>query len=83
MDIKKKGCVNMSVVGVNAKRIIKEQGRTQVYVAKKTGIKPTSLNNMLNGKQGISDAVILKLSTVLNVTPNDLFKPIATPEKAS
>lgn len=78
----KKGCEKMSIVGANVKRILKEQGRTQVYVSAKTGIKKTTLSNMLNGRQRIYDSDILKLAVVLGVTPNELFKPIKDEKSA-
>lgn len=57
----------------NIATIIKEKGLKQAYVAEKAGYSAQELSDMLNGRRLIKACDILKLSTVLNVTANDLY----------
>lgn len=45
----------------------------QYAVADRAGYSRGAFNAMLNGRKTISDVDIIRLATVLDVSPNDLF----------
>ncbi len=65
--------MNSSSVSQNVKRIIKDKGMLQYAVADRAGYSRGAFNAMLNGRKTISDVDIIRLATVLDVSPNDLF----------
>lgn len=65
--------VALSIVAINAKNIIKAQGRKQYAVGESAGYSTSKFNAMLNGRKTITVYDIVKLANALNVTPNVLF----------
>lgn len=63
----------MSTVALNVKRIINERGYKKGAIAKMAGYNEKTFSNMLNGRKLISEQDIVKLTIVLDVTPNDLL----------
>ena len=66
--------MNKSIVITNIRKIIESNGMKQIFVAEKAGYDYDSFNNMLNGRKLITSDDIIRLTPVLGVTPNDLFK---------
>ncbi len=60
-------------VAENIRRIIKEKMMIQAEVARRLGVTPKTLNNMLTGRQHIKVSAIPAICKVLGVEPNDLF----------
>lgn len=65
--------MDASIVAMNAKNIIKAQGRKQYAVGKSVGYSANKFNAMLNGRKAITVYDVAKLADALNVTPNVLF----------
>lgn len=63
-----------TIVGKNAKRIIKERNVKQKDVAKICGYTPKDFSQMLNGYLSIRDKDIINIKEGLDVEYNDLFK---------
>lgn len=61
-------------VGKTIKKIIKEKGLKQIYVAEKAGISISQFNNILNERNTINDVQIERVIKVLEITPNELFQ---------
>lgn len=57
----------------NVLRIINAKGLKQCYVSETIGCSPQDFSNMLNGRKTIKIADVIKLTSALGVTPNDLF----------
>lgn len=55
------------------KKLIREKGVKQKYVAEEMGISEKTLSAMLNGRQRILASDIEPFCVSLNVTPNELF----------
>ena len=53
--------------------IIKEKGLRKSYVANKAGYSTQQFSGILNGRRKVTYDDIIRISKVLNVTPNDLF----------
>lgn len=71
-----------SLIAENVKRIIKEQGLKQQYVAKKGGYSERAFTDFMHSRRVITEHDILIFSYILNVTPNDLYG-ISTKDKKS
>lgn len=63
----------MNPVIIQTKKIIHERGIKQKVIAEKAGYTAQQFSNMLNGRKIIESTDVLRISAVLNVTPNDLF----------
>lgn len=63
----------VSLIATNIKKIINSRGLKHLAVARKAGYTQGQFSNLLNGRKTITDEDILKICTVLNVQPNDLF----------
>lgn len=63
----------MNPVIIQTKKIIHERGIKQKVIAEKAGYTAQQFSNMLNGRKIIECTDVLRISAVLNVTPNDLF----------
>lgn len=63
----------MSVFGNNCRYFRKKIKMTQEEVSKKVGISQPSYALMESGKRDPDTDTVIKIATVLNVTPNDLF----------
>ena len=66
--------MELSIVAVNANRIIKEKALKQSALAERMNMDPKTFNALLRGRKCIHDYHILKLSETLGCEPNDLFK---------
>lgn len=64
----------VSIVASNAKKIIKKKGLLQYAVAREMKMNPKAFNAMLNNRKIITDLDVARLSRVLNVEPNELFR---------
>lgn len=62
-----------SEIASTVKRIIKQKGLKQKYVAGKMGITERKFSDIVNGRKTIDENVIRKLCFALEVTPNELF----------
>lgn len=60
-------------VATGTRRIIAKKGLKNIYVAKRAGYTPQELSDMLNGRKIIKACDILKLSSAIDVTPNDIY----------
>lgn len=59
---------------INLKEILLSQGKTQVWLHKKTGISENTISLMVNNaSKGIQFDTLEKICEALNVTPNDLI----------
>lgn len=56
------------------KQIIKNEGYTQIAIAKKLDMNPKTFSAMLNGRKLLMVSAIPKICNVLGVTPNELFE---------
>ena len=65
--------MNGNVPG-NIERIIDEKGLKKSSIAKKAGMKPQELTDMLNGRKLIKVKDIMTLAQALQVDMNELFK---------
>ena len=63
----------MSVIVSNTRRIIRERGLRQNYVADKAGIEEKVFSALLSGKKLIREEHIIAIANALEVTPNDLL----------
>ena len=63
----------LSIVAINAKNIIKAQGRKQYAVGESAGYSTSKFSAMLNGRKTITVYDVIRLANTLNVTPNVLF----------
>ena len=63
----------MNSISNNVKRIIREKGLKQKYIAEKMGITERKLSDILNGRKVIDEGIIMSLYDTLNVEPNELF----------
>lgn len=61
------------MVAENTKKLIKQKGLKQKYVANLAGIAEKKFSSMLNGNCTIREPDIVKIAEALDVTPNDLF----------
>ena len=59
--------------GTKIKSALIDKGMTQRHLAKKTNIKYSTLNNMLNGRKVIDAYDLLKIIDVLGITANEVF----------
>ena len=64
----------MSVVAGNVKRLIKERGIKQKFVADRAGMGDSMLSMKLNDLVRFNEDDIVRLCTALDVEPNELFK---------
>lgn len=62
-----------SIIAENVKQILKARGLKQGAVGKLAGYDIKVFNNMLNSRKVITDIDVLKISKVLEVSPNVLF----------
>ncbi|BAO04886.1 MULTISPECIES: helix-turn-helix transcriptional regulator [Clostridium] len=62
------------VVKNNLKEILKDKGIKQVWLAEQVGINSKTLSNIINGKYNTSLEVALKISEVLKMSTDDIFK---------
>ena len=70
----------MDIVVTNIRRIMREKGLKQRFVAKKSGFTEQEFSNMLNGRKRIDTDYINRICFALSVPPNDLFQIAATQE---
>lgn len=71
----------MNPVIIQTKKIIQERGIKQKVIAEKAGYTAQQFSNMLNGRKIIECVDVLRISEVLNVTPNDLFGITSSDQK--
>ena len=57
----------------NIRKIIKERGLKQNFVANRAGFTPQEFNNILCSRQLLKTESIVNLCNALDVTPNELF----------
>lgn len=57
----------------NINRIINDKGYKQGIIAERSGFSQKAFSDMLNGRKIIKVVDILKISSVLGVTPNEIF----------
>ncbi len=62
-----------SIIAGNIKRLIRDKGLQQKYVAARAGYDEKTFSNMLTGRKLILDCDIPPICAALQVTPNDLF----------
>ena len=63
----------MSIVMTNVRRIICERGLKQCAVANKAGYTYQQFNNLMNDRKVVTDEDVVRLTSALDVTPNELF----------
>jgi len=66
----------MSIVSNNIKRILSETGIKQKVVAERASISEKSFSNMVCGRKNILAEDIPIIANALNVTVNELFRPV-------
>ena len=59
-------------IASNLRREIDEQGITIAYMASKVGAEPSTIRKYLSGKARPNNAVLARLATVLNTTPEEI-----------
>ena len=64
-----------SPVAESVKRIIREKGLKQKYVAEKCGMTDDTFSRMLSGKALIKPCYIPIMADALGVSPSELFEP--------
>ena len=57
----------------NIRKIIKERGLKQNFVANRAGFTPQEFNNILCSRQLLKTESIVNLCNALDITPNELF----------
>ncbi len=62
-----------SATAENIKKIIRKKGFLKSAVAERAGYNPKTFSNMMNGRKLITDVDVIKIASVLEVTPNELF----------
>jgi len=74
-----KGCISETdvrhLVSRNLKRLRAMQSLSQIGLARLAGLTHNFINDIENGKKGVSDKTLAKLSVALNVEPHQLFLP--------
>ncbi|MDE7201500.1 MAG: helix-turn-helix domain-containing protein [Lachnospiraceae bacterium] len=65
----------MVEIGVMIKEYLKENGITQVFLSKRTGIETSKLNLALNGSRRLSLEEYAAVCGALNVDTNKFLKP--------
>ncbi len=58
----------------NVRKVIKEKGYKQNFVAGKMGITYRQLSDILNGRKIIDEKIIMLFCKALEVEPNELFE---------
>ena len=71
----------LEVLGKNLKIARKDKKLTQEFVAEKVNISADLLRNIENGRNIGSIPTLLNLCNFLEITPDDLFRPLLTTEK--
>ena len=71
----------LQVLGKNLKKARIEKKFTQDFVAESVNISVDLLRNIENGRNIGSIPTLLNLCNFLEITPNDLFKPLLTTKK--
>lgn len=71
----------LNVLGKNLKIARKDKKLTQEFVAEKVNISADLLRNIENGRNIGSIPTLLNLCNFLEITPDDLFRPLLTTEK--
>lgn len=71
----------LDVLGKNLKKARKDKKLTQEFVAEKVNISADLLRNIENGRNIGSIPTLLNLCNFLEITPDDLFRPLLTTEK--
>ena len=71
----------LEVLGKNLKIARKNKKLTQEFVAEKVNISADLLRNIENGRNIGSIPTLLNLCNFLEITPDDLFRPLLTTEK--
>lgn len=61
----------MNTINEKINEIISRKGLKQSYIVQKTGIAPTAMSNIVNGKRKIYACEFLSLCDVLGVNPNE------------
>lgn len=62
------------MVELNVKSILDEQGKSQYWLSKKTGISPNNIGKICNGEtKNIRLDTMDKICNALNCTPNDIL----------
>jgi DNA-binding XRE family transcriptional regulator len=61
-------------LGTNIKQRREEAGLTQASLAERAGIHRTFLNQVENGRKGITTAVLVRLAVALDTSPPDLVQ---------
>jgi len=67
------------IVRINIKRYRNYRKWTQAEFAEKLDISINFLSDVENGKRWISPASMVKIASVLNIEPFELFKPVDAP----
>ncbi len=62
-----------SIVAENTKRILAERGLCLKIAAELAGYEAASFNDLLTGREPITDRDIIALSDAFGVEPNELF----------
>jgi len=63
----------MSDVALRLREIVKAQKISQRNFANEIGLRPNSVNLILQGKRTMSFSTFCKIIDKLNITPNELF----------
>ena len=71
----------LDVLGKNLKKARKDKKLTQEFVAESVNISADLLRNIENGRNIGSIPTLLNLCNFLEITLDDLFKPLLTTEK--
>lgn len=62
------------MIKLNVKLVLEKQGKSQYWLAKKTGISPNNIGKICNGEtKNIRLDTMDKLCQVLGCTPNDIL----------
>jgi transcriptional regulator with XRE-family HTH domain len=72
-----------AVVRTNIRRYRDYRKWTQAELAEKLDISVNFLSDVENGKRWISPANMVKIASVLNIEPYELFKPANSPSPAA
>lgn len=66
----------MTIVAYNTKRIIKEKGLKQGFVAERANLTDKQLSAMLCGRKIIFADVVPQIAAALDVSVNELYAPM-------
>ena len=63
-----------AILANNIKRMMRDRGLKQRFIAERAGFEENTFSNMLNGRKIIRAEYIPLIANALGVTANDLFK---------